>query len=97
MVNRTRTDGSTAATASMRSAKSCGPSEYEFTFCPRSVTSLYPRAASASTSETMPAKERLRSRPRVNGTTQNEQNLSHPRMMEIQALTPPVRSGTRSS
>ena len=43
---------------------------YELTFCPSSVTSLYPRSRRSRTSRSMLSTSRLRSRPRVYGTMQ---------------------------
>ncbi|HWN74447.1 MAG TPA: hypothetical protein VNO13_01815, partial [Candidatus Udaeobacter sp.] len=45
-------------------------SAYEFTVCPSNCTSLYPASASRRTSSNIEALARLRSGPRVNGTTQ---------------------------
>ena len=53
------------------------------TFCPRSVTSLTPAAARASTSLTISADGRLISRPRTAGTMQKAQELSQPIWMVI--------------
>ena len=51
---------------------------YEFTFWPSSVNDLYPRSSSDLTSSRMSSDSLDTSLPRVKGTAQNEQNLSHP-------------------
>ena len=53
---------------------------------PRSVISRTPASARRRTSSTTEAMGRDRSRPRVNGTMQNEHMLSHPRMTDTNAL-----------
>ena len=97
VMNRKRIVRSTSLARRIKSAKSNSPSWYELTFCPSSVISLNPRSLNRSTSSTMLCSFRLRSLPRVNGTTQNVQNLSQPRMTEIHAVIPSVRSGIMSS
>ena len=76
-------------TSSAKSLLSVSVCPYEFTFCPRSVTSWMPRSASASTSRSISVKERLSSRPRRCGTTQYEQKLLHPCMIVTYVLTAP--------
>src|ERR1700719_2021993 len=73
VVNRTRRIPGTSATASSKSEKRtllCEGSAYEFTVCPSNCTSEYPRSARWRTSLTIEALARLRSGPRVYGTTQ---------------------------
>ena len=53
-------------------------SAYEFTVCPSNCTSEYPSSASCRTSRKIDSLPRLRSGPRVCGTTQYAQALSHP-------------------
>src|SRR5581483_3779227 len=53
----------------------------EFTFCPSSWISVYPSSAICRASCNTDCDVRLRSFPRVNGTTQYAQNLSHPSMI----------------
>ena len=57
----------------------------EQTFCPSSVTSLTPSAASRSTSAAISAAGRETSRPRVEGTMQYEQAQLHPTEICTQA------------
>src|SRR3990170_7062314 len=64
-----------------------GSLPYESTFCPNNVTSLKPFAASPLTSLHMSSGCLLLSRPRVNGTTQNVQNLSQPSTIPTHAFT----------
>ena len=70
-----RSTPSTASSSASSSAKVVfdpfGRSRpYEHTFCPRSVTSLTPSAATRSTSATISEAGRETSRPRVEGTMQ---------------------------
>ena len=58
---------------------------------PASVTSLKPLDAKLLHLAHDASIDRLRSRPRVKGTTQNVQNLSQPRITDIHALIPSVR------
>src|SRR5690606_34691539 len=88
--NLTRSNGLTWATRSNRLAKFNPSYLYESTFCPNSVTSRYPALKRSAASLTIECGSRLRSRPRVKGTTQKEHMLSQPRMMEINAVTPLV-------
>ena len=64
----------------------CAPSaiapRYALTFCPSSVTSATPCAASWRTSSSTESKERLTSSPRVYGTMQKLQYLLQPSMMD---------------
>ena len=80
--------GTVSATLARRAAKSTSPSRYESTFCPSSVISLYPADAHSHASRTIVLQSRLRSAPRVYGTTQYEHTLLHPRIMEMNADTP---------
>ncbi len=57
-----------------------------FTFCPRSVTSTTPSAASPRTSARMSPVARDRCGPRTSGTMQNVQALSQPGAIDTQAL-----------
>jgi hypothetical protein len=85
VVNRTRRIPFTSPTAASNSAKLILPpvaedvgSRYEFTFCPSSWISVYPASAILRASAITEAEARERSFPRVYGTTQYAQNLSHP-------------------
>src|SRR6202000_1233945 len=96
---RTRRSGLISATISSRLAKltlitssdswfSPPLHLYESTFCPNKVTSRYPRLNKSVHSLMMEKGSRLRSRPRVNGTTQKEHILSHPRIIDTKAFIP---------
>src|SRR6266481_1158076 len=81
VVNRTRRIPGASATARSNSENRIRRTEgsaYEFTVWPSSCTSEYPNSASSRTSFNTESLARLRSGPRVNGTTQYAQALSHP-------------------
>lgn len=61
---------------------------YESMFWPSRVTSRYPSFSKAAISESIVCGSRLRSRPRVYGTTQYVHILSQPRMTDTNAVTP---------
>src|SRR3989344_7413626 len=60
---------------------------YEFTFCPKSVTSLQPFAANSLISCKISANGLETSRPRVKGTTQKVQKLLQPFEIGTQAFS----------
>ena len=68
---------------------------YALTFCPSSVTSVTPSAASRRPSSTSSANGRDTSRPRVDGTMQYEQRQLQPTEICIQAWTSRARFGGR--
>ena len=71
-------------------------SQYEFTFYPSKVISLIPPSANLRTSSVMDKTERLRSLPRVNGTTQKLHMLLHPLIIDTYADSPLCRTGVMS-
>src|ERR1700676_3764135 len=81
VVNLTLRIPATCATSSNKSenfiVRAVG-STYEFTVCPSNCTSEYPSSASCRTSRKIDSLPRLRSGPRVCGTTQYAQALSQP-------------------
>src|SRR6266540_983865 len=86
LVNRIRRRPSTPSTARRSSANrdlepdpgTVRSRPYVFTFCPSSVTSTTPEAASPWTSARTSPSGRDRWGPRTSGTMQNEHRLSHP-------------------
>ncbi len=88
VVKRTRAMPGTAATRRRSSGKAQSPA-YEFTFWPMRVTSRTPTPASEAHSATTSGKGRDTSRPRVRGTMQKEQTLSHPFMAVTKAVARP--------
>src|SRR5882757_7610303 len=83
VVNRTRLTPDISPIAPSTSEKLILPegSRYELTFCPNNWMSVYPDSAMRRASVSTLSEVRLRSLPRVYGTTQYEQNLSQPSMI----------------
>ena len=69
----------------------------ELTFWPKRVISINPSEIHFLVSSTILSMDLLRSRPLVKGTIQKVQNLSQPRIIEIQAFIPSFLDGYRSS
>ena len=67
------------------------------TFCPRRVTSSTPCCARLATSLSTSSKGRETSSPRVYGTTQKEQYLLQPSMIETNADAPSTLAGGMAS
>src|SRR3954453_16782653 len=85
------------AVRSSENRRFCGRSRvpYELTFWPSSVTSRTPSAASSSISATSSSSGRLTSRPRVDGTMQNEQRMLQPAEICTQPWNSRVRLAGR--
>ena len=73
-----------------------GP-RYAFTFWPSSVISITPWSARSAISVSTSSNGRDTSSPRVYGTTQNEQYLLQPSMIDTNAAAPSTRGGGRWS